>query len=62
MKGDAVGRFATFTQQHLGMILTVTLDREVIQSATIQSTITGPGAITGQFTAAEAQRVATVLR
>jgi preprotein translocase subunit SecD len=61
MKGDAIGRFATFTQQHIGMILTITLDREVIQSATIQSAITGPGAITGQFTAAEAQRVATVL-
>ena len=62
MQGDAIGRFATFTQQHIGMILTVTLDREVIQSATIQSAITGPGVITGQFTEAEAQRVATVLR
>ena len=62
MKGDAVGRFATFTQQNVGMILTVTLDRSVIQSATIQSAITGPGVITGQFTSDEAQRVATVLR
>ncbi len=62
MKGDAVGRFATFTRQNIGMILTVTLDREVIQSATINSTITGPGVISGQFTSAEAQRIATVLR
>src|SRR6266852_895190 len=62
MKGDAVGRFATFTRQNIGMILTVTLDREVIQSATINSTIAGPGVISWQFTSAEAQRVATVLR
>lgn len=62
MQGDAVGRFATFTRQNIGMILTVTLDREVIQSATINSAITGPGVITGQFTSTEAQRVATVLR
>ena len=40
----------------------MTLDREVIQSATIQSAISGPGVITGQFTNEEAQRSATVLR
>ncbi|HET9921842.1 MAG TPA: protein translocase subunit SecD [Ktedonobacteraceae bacterium] len=62
MKGDAVGRFASFTQQNIGTILTVTLDREVIQSATIQSAITGAGVISGQFTRDEAQRVSTVLR
>lgn len=62
MKEDRVGPFATFTQKHIGMILTITLDREVIQSTTIQSAITGPGVITGQFTQAEAQRVATMLR
>src|SRR5437868_3691985 len=62
MQGDAVGRFSEFTRQNRGNILTVTLDREVIQSATIQSAITGPGVITGQFTNEEAQRTATVLR
>src|SRR5260221_3359557 len=62
MKGDAVGRFGDFTRQNIGNILTVTLDRQVIESATINSAITGPGVITGQFTNAEAQRIATVLR
>ncbi len=62
MKGDAVGRFASFTRENIGMILTVTLDGKVIQSATIQSAITGPGVITGQFTLDEAQQVATLLR
>jgi preprotein translocase subunit SecD len=62
MKGDAIGRFATFTQQNVGNILTVTLDRQVIESATINSTITGPGVISGQFSSEEAQRIATVLR
>jgi preprotein translocase subunit SecD len=62
MKGDAVRRFGDFTRQNIGNILTVTLDREVIESATINSAITGQGVITGQFTNAEAQRIATVLR
>lgn len=62
MKGDAVGRFASFTRENVGMILTVTLDGKVIQSATIQNAITGPGVITGQFTLDEAQQTATLLR
>jgi preprotein translocase subunit SecD len=62
MKGDAVGRFGDFTRQNVGNILTVTLDREVIESATINSAITGQGVITGQSTHSEAQRIATVLR
>jgi len=62
MQGDAVGRFGAFTRENVGMALTVTLDREVIQSATINSAITGSGVITGQFDRTEAQRVATVLR
>lgn len=62
MHGDAVGRFATFTRENIGTFLTITLDREVIQSATINSAITGPGVITGQFSLEEAQRTATILR
>jgi preprotein translocase subunit SecD len=62
MKGDAIMRFGTFTQEHVGSILTVTLDRQVIESATINNAITGPGVITGQFSMEEAQRIATVLR
>lgn len=62
MQGDAIGRFATFTQQNVGNYLTVTLDRKVIQSANIKSAINGPGQITGQFTSAQANQIATVLR
>ena len=62
MKGDAVSRFAIFTREHVGNILTVTLDRKVIESATINSAITGPGVITGQFSKEEAQNIATILR
>src|SRR2546425_7928643 len=62
MKGEALIGFGTFTQQHVGNILTVTLDRKVIESATINGAITGPGVITGQFSSEEAQRIATVLR
>ncbi len=62
MQGDAVGRFAQFTQQNVGSYLTVTLDGSVIQSAKINSAINGPGIISGQFTQDYANSVATVLR
>jgi preprotein translocase subunit SecD len=62
MKGHAIGRFATFTHQNIGNILTVTLDRQVIESATINSAIAGPGMISGPFSSEEAQRIASVLR
>ncbi len=62
MKGSAIGRFATFTQQHIGDYLTVTLDKVVISSAVIQSEINGPGIIQGRFTQAEAQSIATVMQ
>ena len=42
--------------------MTVTLDRVVIDSPVIQSAITGPGVINGQFSNSEAQQIATVLR
>src|SRR6266700_2662239 len=41
---------------------TITLDRKVISSASINSQINGPGIITGQFTQAEAQSIVTVLQ
>src|SRR5258706_13123667 len=49
MKGDAVAAFGTFTGKNVGNYLTVTLDKVVIESAQIQSAITGPGVITGNF-------------
>jgi preprotein translocase subunit SecD len=62
MKGDAVGKFFTFTQKNVGQYLTVTLDRKVIESAQIQSAINGPGEITGQFTQDQASQIVTLLK
>jgi preprotein translocase subunit SecD len=62
MKGDAISRFGTFTSSNVGQYLTVTLDGTVIESAQINSAITGPGVITGNFTTEEAQRIVTVLK
>src|SRR5579885_965123 len=62
MKGDAVGKFYTFTQKNQYQYLTVTLDREVIESAVIQSAINGPGQITGRFTQQQAQQIVTLLK
>lgn len=62
MKGDAIGRFGQFTQQNFGNYLTVTLDRKVIESAVIQSAITGPGELTGNFTLQHAKALASVLK
>src|SRR5712692_3376930 len=62
MKGDAIGKFGTFTSQNVGSYLTVTLDRTVIQSASINSAITGPGVITGKFTLDQANQIVTVLK
>ena len=62
MKGDAISRFGDFTAKNVGQFLTVTLDGTVIESASINSAITGPGQITGNFTTDEAQRVVTILK
>ena len=62
MNSGAVGAFGTFTGQNVGKFLTVTLDKVVIESAVIQSAITGPGVITGNFTTQSAQQVVTVLK
>jgi preprotein translocase subunit SecD len=62
MKGGAIAKFASFTQNNIGSYLTVTLDGKVISSPVIQNAITGPGVINGQFTVQEAQSIAEVLR
>jgi preprotein translocase subunit SecD len=62
MKGDAIGRFATFTKDHVGDYLTVTLDKSTISSAVIDSEINGPGIIQGTFTQDQAQSIATVMQ
>ncbi len=62
MQGDAVGKFGQFTGKNIGQYLTVTLDRQVIESAVIQNAITGQGVINGNFTTAQAQQIVTVLK
>src|SRR6266702_1076316 len=62
MKGDAISRFGTFTGKNVGQYLTVTLDKQVIESAVIQNAITGPGVITGNFTTNQATQIVTVLK
>ncbi len=62
MKSSSSAKFCTFTQQNVNNYLTITLDRSVIQSAVVQSSICGAGEITGQFTQAEAQNIVTLLK
>ncbi len=62
MQGDAISRFGQFTGKNVGQYLTVTLDKQVIESAVIQNAITGPGVITGNFTTQQATQIVTVLK
>jgi preprotein translocase subunit SecD len=54
--------FGTFTSSHIGQVMTITLDKQVVTSATIQSAITGAGEITGNFTQAQAQDTVNTLK
>ena len=62
MQGSAIGSFGSFTAKNVGNYLTVTLDKTVIESASIISAITGPGVITGTFSLDEANHIVTVLK
>jgi preprotein translocase subunit SecD len=62
MKGPAIGKFSTFTANHIGDALTIVLDGQVVSSATIQSQIPGNGEITGQFTLQQATDIVNVLK
>lgn len=62
-KGQAQTDFANYTQQNIGNYLTITLDGKVIESAVIQSQITGQGQISGgSMTIESAQQTAALLR
>ncbi len=54
--------FATYTGNNIGKYLTITLDNTVIESAVIQSQITGSGEISGSFTQASASQLASFLK
>lgn len=58
--GPAKQQFAAYTASHIGQALTITSDDIVIESATIQSMIDGPGEITG-VDETEAKRLAAYL-
>jgi preprotein translocase subunit SecD len=60
-KGDAQKRFADYTAANIGNYLTITLDGKVIESAVIQSQITGPGQISGNMTVTQANNLAAQL-
>jgi preprotein translocase subunit SecD len=60
--GGAKTAFATYTRDHVGQYLTITLDDRVIESATINSEIDGNGEIQGIPTVASAQSLASLLK
>jgi preprotein translocase subunit SecD len=60
-KGGAKQRFADYTEAHIGQYLTITVDGKVIESAVIQSQITGPGQISGNMTQIQANTLAAQL-
>lgn len=62
MKSSAASRFASFTANHIGDYLTITLDRIVISSPIIQGAIPGDGQITGHFTVQQANALASSLK
>ncbi|GCE22284.1 SecDF P1 head subdomain-containing protein [Dictyobacter kobayashii] len=61
MQGSATQRFQQYTAAHIGDVLTITLDDKVITSGVIQSTITGPGVIAGNFTQQQAKALVATL-
>lgn len=54
--------FEEFTSTHQGQFLTIVLDKQVISSPIIESTIRDEGSISGNFTREEAQNLALQLR
>lgn len=62
MKGDAAGKLSSYTASHIGKYMTITLDRQVVSSPVIQSTLPGNGQISGNFTLDQAQKFVSVLK
>ncbi|HEX6800290.1 MAG TPA: protein translocase subunit SecD [Ktedonobacterales bacterium] len=61
-KGSAKSAFGQYTGSHIGEYLTIILDNQVINSATIQSEIDGNGQITGLGSITEAQNLASFMK
>lgn len=62
MQGSSIDAFGNFTARNIGVYLTITFDRKVIESAVIESTITGPAIITGNFTQQQANAIVADLK
>lgn len=62
LEPEASGIFEQFTATHQGQFLTIVLDKQVISSPRIESTISDSGSISGDFTLEEAQNLALQLR
>lgn len=60
--GDSKAKFADYTRSHVGQYLTIVLDNQVIESATIRSEIDGPGQISGNMSITDAQKLASLLK
>jgi len=63
LQPDQADFFADYTRAHTGDFLTIVLDKEVISSPRINSTIDGgQGTVTGDFTQSEAENLSLQLR
>lgn len=62
MQGSSIDAFGSLTAHNIGEYLTITFDRKVIELAVIESAITGPAVITGNFTQQQANAVVADLK
>lgn len=63
LKSEGAAKFAQYTQNNVGKILAIVLDKRVISAPSIQSAIPdGKGRITGSFTYEEANNLAIQMR
>ena len=59
---DAAKRFSTATQENIGRVMAIVLDKQVISAPTIQSQIFDQGIINGAFSVESAEKLALQLR
>ena len=62
LHAEAGEHFSAYTSEHIGEVLTITVDNVVVSSASIRSAIRDHGVITGSFTADQARNIAVQLR
>lgn len=62
LTAEGAQTFGAYTQDHLGKVLAITLDKYVISTPTINAAITDQGIIEGSFTDESANKLAVQLR